>query len=94
MLCVVQILDGQGRWKWVRPQDGTITINDAVGHQAKVLTAIPVGGYGVVRLTIGGHTMTYNATAGMPIEPGLDVQVVGVVSPTALRVNAVWHPTA
>ncbi|KAI0005603.1 hypothetical protein F4779DRAFT_49631 [Xylariaceae sp. FL0662B] len=26
-VCALQILDGQGRWKWVRPQDGTITIN-------------------------------------------------------------------
>lgn len=75
------------------PSDGTVTIGDSVGQVAKVITAIPMGGYGVVRLSVGGHTMTYNATAGMPIEPGIEVQVVGVVSPTALRVNAVWHPS-
>ncbi|ORY69499.1 uncharacterized protein BCR38DRAFT_333504 [Pseudomassariella vexata] len=26
-VCALQILNSQGKWKWVKPQDGTITIN-------------------------------------------------------------------
>ena len=72
------------------PSDGTITISDTVGEVGKVVTAIPGGGYGVIRVVVGGHTVTYNARANTPIEAGDEVNVIGVVSPTAVNVAAVW----
>jgi len=74
------------------PSDGTIAISDTVGKAAKVVTAIPGDGYGVVRIVVGGHTVTYNARANTPIEAGDEVNVIGVVSPTAVNVTAVWKP--
>ncbi|TYL55350.1 hypothetical protein FXB39_03090 [Nocardioides sp. BGMRC 2183] len=77
------------------PSDGTVTIADTVGQLADVVTPIPEQGYGVIRVRIGGHTLTYNASAsGMAIEAGRQVNVTGVLSPTAVQVNAVWSPDA
>lgn len=74
------------------PSDGTVTINDTVGQAGKVVTAIPGDGYGVVRILVGGHTLTYNARANTAIEAGDDVNVIGVISPTAVNVSSVWKP--
>lgn len=75
-----------------QPSDETVTIADTVGLVGKVVTAVPDGGYGVVRVLVGGHTMTYNATAPTSIEAGAEVNVTGVVSPTAVQVTAIWSP--
>lgn len=74
------------------PSDATVTVADAVGRSARVITAIPQGGYGVVRVVVGGHTLQLNASAAAPIEAGAEVDVVGVSSPTAVTVTAVWRP--
>lgn len=74
------------------PSDGTVTIADAVGHVARVITDIPADGYGVVRVVVGGHSLQCNATATIPIASGTDVNVTGVISPTAVSVAAVWKP--
>lgn len=76
------------------PSDGTVTISDAVGQVGKVVTPIPSNGYGVVRVVVGGHTLTYNASSNTPIEAGDEVNVIGVVSPTAVNVTAVWKSPA
>lgn len=74
------------------PSDGTVTMSDAVGQLARVVTDIPADGYGVVRVVVGGHSLQCNATANIPIVAGTDVNVTGVVSPTAVSVAAVWKP--
>lgn len=74
------------------PSDGTVSISDSVGRVAKVVTAIPGDGYGVVRVVVGGHPMRLNATAHRPIEAGTEVNVTGVLSPTAVSVTEIWQP--
>ena len=74
------------------PTDGAVTMADAVGATGVVITAIPAEGYGVIRVRLGGHTMTVNATAHAAIDAGDEVHVTGVTSPTAVSVNAVWKP--
>lgn len=64
--------------------------DDTVGLDATVVTAIPAGGFGVVRVVLGGHTLQYNARADELIEPGTPVHVTGVVSPTAVTVAPNW----
>lgn len=76
------------------PSDGTVSIGDSVGQVAKVITAIPAEGYGVVRVVVGGHPLQLNASAHLPIEAGAEVNVTGVLSPTAVSVTEVWQPPA
>ncbi|GGU22466.1 hypothetical protein [Nocardioides albus] len=66
----------------------------AVGLDAAVITTIPAGGFGVVRVALGGHTVTYNAKApdnDEEIAPGTAVHVTGVLSPTAVTVAPTWR---
>lgn len=66
----------------------------AVGLDAAVITTIPAGGFGVVRVALGGHTVTYNAKApddDEAITPGTPVHVTGVLSPTAVTVAPTWR---
>ncbi|WP_157537397.1 NfeD family protein [Nocardioides sp. Root190] len=74
------------------PSDGTVSIGDSVGQVAQVITSIPAGGYGVVRLLVGGHTLQFNASAQLPIEAGTRVNVTGVLSPSAVSVTEIWQP--
>ncbi len=76
------------------PSDGTVSIGDSVGRTARVITAIPAEGYGVVRVVVGGHPLQLNASAHRPIEAGAEVDVTGVLSPTAVSVTEVWQPPA
>jgi membrane-bound ClpP family serine protease len=74
------------------PSDGTVSISDSVGQVGRVLTDIPSGGFGVVRIVVGGHSLQVNASADRPIPSGAEVDVTGVLSPTAVKVVAVWKP--
>ncbi|GAB4001478.1 hypothetical protein [Nocardioides ultimimeridianus] len=76
------------------PSDGTVSVSDSVGMTARVITAIPAQGYGVVRVVVGGHPLQLNASALAPIESGTEVHVTGVLSPTAVSVTEVWQPPA
>jgi membrane protein implicated in regulation of membrane protease activity len=71
--------------------DATVTTEDTVGRDAKVVTGIPQGGFGVVRVQVGGHSLQLNARADTPVEPGTEVYVTAVLSPTAVAVAPV-HP--
>jgi len=74
------------------PSDGTVSVADSVGRVATVVTDIPREGYGVVRVVVGGHPMRLNASAHQPIEAGTEVNVTGVLSPTAVSVTEIWKP--
>ena len=69
--------------------DATVTTADTVGRDAKVVTGIPEGGFGVVRVQVGGHSLQLNARAERPVEVGTEVYVTGVLSPTAVAVAPV-----
>jgi membrane protein implicated in regulation of membrane protease activity len=74
--------------------DTTPEAGDSIGREATVITAIPAGGFGAVKVPIGGHTLRYNARADAPIEAGTPVHVTGVLSPTAVTVAPIWsEPT-
>lgn len=72
--------------------DATLTTDDTIGRDGKVVTSIPAEGFGVVQILVGGHTMRLNARADLPLEPGTEVHVTSVLSPTAVTVAPVWHP--
>jgi hypothetical protein len=71
--------------------DATLTADDALGRSGRVIGSIPAGGYGSVRLAIGGHTVQLNAKAEQPLEPGTEVHVTEILSPTAVAVAPVWN---
>lgn len=70
--------------------DDTPESQDAIGRDATVLTGIPTGGFGVVRVQLGGHVVQFNAKADRAVEVGTAVHVTGVLSPTAVTVAPVW----
>jgi membrane protein implicated in regulation of membrane protease activity len=71
--------------------DDAVQPSDAVGHSATVLTGIPDGGFGVVRVRIGGHVLQLNARADDEVPAGAEVYVTGVLSPTAVTVAPTWN---
>jgi membrane-bound ClpP family serine protease len=71
--------------------DATLTPEDALGRSGRVITSIPTDGYGTVRLMIGGHSVQLNAKAEAPVEPGTEVHVTEILSPTAVLVAPVWN---
>lgn len=70
--------------------DSTLTTDDAIGREGRVVTGIPADGFGVVNILVGGHTMRLNAKAEQPIQPGTQVHVTSVLSPSAVTVAPVW----
>jgi membrane protein implicated in regulation of membrane protease activity len=72
--------------------DATLSTGDTVGHSGRVVSAIPVDGFGSVSVVVGGHTVRLNARADAPLEAGTEVHVTGVLSPTAVTVSPTWTP--
>ncbi|MCB5180097.1 hypothetical protein [Streptomyces antimicrobicus] len=62
---------------------------DLVGSSGRVVTAIPVGGFGEVLLSLGGQPVKYAATADAPLERGCEVWVTATPSTTSVTVRAV-----
>ena len=67
--------------------DDILNASDTVGHNATVLTDIPVDGFGLVRVRVGGHLLQLNARAEHQLPAGAEVYVSGVLSPTAVTVT-------
>jgi membrane protein implicated in regulation of membrane protease activity len=67
-----------------------VRASDTVGHDATVLTDIPSGGFGVVRVRVGVHTLQLNARAEEELPAGTQAHVTGVLSPTAVTVAPTW----
>ncbi len=57
-----------------------------IGAEAQVITAIPEGGYGQIRLQYGGHTHTLNAKGPVALDAGTRVWICGVLSATSVEV--------
>jgi len=71
--------------------DATLESQDALGRSGRVISQIPNGGFGTVRVVIGGHTVQLNARAERPITTGTEIHVTEVLSPTAVLVAPVWN---
>jgi membrane protein implicated in regulation of membrane protease activity len=67
--------------------DATLTSADLVGISGVVITPVPSGGYGEVRLAVAGQQMKFNARADRPLALGTRVFVISVPSPTSVLVE-------
>ncbi|MFF0550910.1 TOBE domain-containing protein [Streptomyces sp. NPDC004311] len=62
---------------------------DLVGVAGRVVTAIPLGGYGEVLLSLAGQPVKYAATADAPVERGAEIWVTATPSDTSVVVRAI-----
>lgn len=62
------------------------SINSLIGSTATVLTSIPDGGLGEVDVRYGGERHRFNAVSDEEIPATAQVSIVGIVSPTCVRV--------
>ena len=67
--------------------DATLTSNDLVGTVGVVITPVPVGGYGEVRLAVAGQQIKFNARSDQPLALGTRVFVIEVPTPTSVLVE-------
>ncbi len=69
-----------------RQTGGVHQSGDLVGRAGVVVSRVPVGGYGRVRVVADGHTYQLSARAQEPLDAGTDVAVVESVSATSVIV--------
>lgn len=67
----------------------SVPSRELVGQSGTVISPIPADGYGVVRITSGGHLLTLNAKASQPIEQGARVWVSDVLSASGVEVTLI-----
>jgi membrane protein implicated in regulation of membrane protease activity len=67
--------------------DATLTSADLVGAMGVVVTPVPEGGYGEVRLSVAGQQIKFNARADRPLARGTQIFVIEVPSPTSVLVE-------
>ncbi len=67
--------------------DATLSSTDLVGGIGVVVTEIPDGGYGEVRLSVAGQMFKLNARSDTPIARGVEVFVIEAPSPTSVLVE-------
>jgi hypothetical protein len=66
--------------------DKTLNSGDLLGASGVVVTRVPAGGYGEVRLSIAGQELKYNARADNPLAVGTPVFVVDAPTETSVVV--------
>jgi hypothetical protein len=66
--------------------DDTPQRSDLIGTNGVVVSPIPAGGYGEVRLHLGGHRLKFNARADAPMAIGTPVLVIEAPSDTSVVV--------
>ncbi|MFC4149264.1 hypothetical protein ACFO0M_23700 [Micromonospora mangrovi] len=67
--------------------DPTPTRDDLVGAIGLVVTPVPAGGYGEVRVRVAGQPVKLNARADQPIPVGAQIFVVQALSETSVHVE-------
>jgi len=67
--------------------DPTLSERDLIGRLGQVMTAIPAGGLGEVRLSVGGQSLKYYARAAVALPTGTPIFVID--TPTATSVEVV-----
>ncbi|WP_336032383.1 NfeD family protein [Geodermatophilus sp. FMUSA9-8] len=68
------------------PTTETLTRDHLAGAQGVVVSAVPAGGYGEVRLQLAGQGLKYTARSDVPLPAGTPVYVVEALSETAVHV--------
>ncbi len=68
------------------PTTETLTRHHLAGAQGVVVSAVPAGGFGEVRLTLAGQGLKYAARSDVPLPAGTPVYVVEALSETAVHV--------
>jgi membrane protein implicated in regulation of membrane protease activity len=68
------------------PTDRTLVASDLIGVSGVVVTPVPAGGYGEVRLAIAGQHLKYNAKADTALATGTAVFVVEAPTETSVVV--------
>jgi membrane protein implicated in regulation of membrane protease activity len=68
------------------PTDATPTATDLAGAKGVVVTPVPAGGFGEVRVRVGGQPMKLYARASTPIALGAAVVVTQALSETSVIV--------
>lgn len=76
--------------RWLKRSESSASFKSdrLIGSNAKVITDIPAGGYGEVRVYGSGGSRKRSARALTAIPSGTEVWVSGIVSPTAVEVTA------
>lgn len=70
---------------------GAMTTNDLLNAHGHVLSDIPAGGFGEVRVTRQGQMMKLNAKSAIPIATGTQITVTEVLSATAVVVEPTYR---
>lgn len=75
--------------RWLKRSESSSTFRShaMVGATARVITDIPAGGFGEVRIQGAGQSRKRAARSTVPIQAGTEVWVSGIVSPTAVEVT-------
>nr|WP_275586496.1 NfeD family protein [Geodermatophilus normandii] len=68
------------------PTTETLTRHHLAGAQGVVVSAVPAGGFGEVRLDLAGQGLKYAARSDAPLRAGTPVYVVEALSETAVHV--------
>ena len=68
------------------PTTETLTRHHLAGAQGGVVSAVPAGGFGEVRLALAGQGLKYAARSDVPLPAGTPVYVVEALSETAVHV--------
>jgi membrane protein implicated in regulation of membrane protease activity len=68
------------------PTTETLTRHHLVGAQGVVLSAIPPGGFGEVRLALAGQALKFSARSDLALPTGTPVYVIDALSDTAVEV--------
>jgi hypothetical protein len=68
------------------PTQETLTRDHLVGAQGVVVSSVPAGGFGEVRLALAGQQLKFSARSHVPLPTGTPVYVTETLSDTAVEV--------
>ncbi|MCZ2827432.1 hypothetical protein O2W14_01115 [Modestobacter sp. VKM Ac-2986] len=68
------------------PTEPTLTPDRLLGAQGVVVSRVPAGGFGEVRLAVAGQQLKYHARSDVPLPAGTPVYVVDTPTETSVHV--------
>ncbi|WP_171057978.1 hypothetical protein [Modestobacter altitudinis] len=68
------------------PTEPTLTSSRLIGAQGVVVSGVPAGGLGEVRLSVAGQQLKYHARSEVPLPAGTPVYVVDTPTDTSVEV--------
>jgi membrane protein implicated in regulation of membrane protease activity len=72
-------------------EGGAPTSADLVGLQGTVVSAVPVDGYGEIKVTQAGQIVKLNARSAIPLPIGVPVEITEVLTATAVRIVPLYR---